>query len=53
MLVPKGPLLFLCYALISLSLLLPAEGSHCYSFSVSLTSVDGIHLAYSLFFTLL
>ena len=54
MLVPKGPLLLLCYALISLFLPLPAGGSTLlFIFCLSDLCVDGIHLAYPLFFTLL
>lgn len=54
MLVPKGPLLLLCYALISLFLTLPAGGSTLlFIFCLSDLCVDGIHLAYPLFFTLL
>lgn len=54
MLVPRGPLLFFCYALISLTLLLPAGGSTLlFIFCISDLCVDGIHLVYPLFFTLL
>lgn len=54
MLVPKGPLLLSCYALINLSLPLPAGGSTLlFTFCLSDLCVDGIHLAYPLFFTLL
>lgn len=54
MLVPKGPLLLFCYALITLSLPLPAGGSTLlFIFCLSDLCVDGIHLAYPLFFTLL
>lgn len=54
MLVPKGSLLLFCYALISLFLPLPAGGSTLlFIFCLSDLCVDGIHLAYPLFFTLL
>lgn len=52
--VPKGPLLLFCYALISLFLLLHAGGSTLlFIFCLFDLCVDGIHLAYPLFFTLL
>lgn len=53
MLVPKGPLLLFCYALISLSLPLPAGGSALlFIFCLSDLCVDGIHLALVLYITL-
>lgn len=54
MLVPEGPLLLFSYGLISLYLPLPAGGNTLlFIFCLSDLCVDGIHLAYPLFFTLL
>lgn len=53
MLVPKGSLLFFCYALISLFLLLPArESTLLFIFCLSDLCVDGINPVYPFFFTL-
>lgn len=54
MLVPKGYILLICYDLISLYLLLTGEGSTLlFIFCLPDLCVDGIHLAYPLFFTFL